>query len=142
MKLTDYLSDLPHVSDVRPCRVGIGRGDAEAAFYKQTGHFDGAPYVREGLYVLGNLPACYVRSRRTVFRLPDEFGDARDWFVATYGTSALMLNPAFAAQHPCGAFYILMPWTAREAIDAHELTPYARVSIDVLLDEPADIGES
>lgn len=151
MKLESYLADLAHVSDVRPCRVTIGRRTYESAFYRQTCRDGAGTFKREGLYMLGDLPSCYERSTRVAFTLPEEFNDSRLWYVATYGTSALMLNPEFARYHPCGAFVVLMPWdSAHGEIDSAgppydpatgRATPYARVAIGIELPEPPDLGE-
>lgn len=75
------------------------------------------------LYLLGDLPACYRRSSRVVFRIPH---DERDWFVATYSDAA----PSHPNRPPFGPFFILHPWTAPEPIDRYERTPRKRVKCE------------
>jgi hypothetical protein len=87
------------------------------------------PDTREALYVLGALPKCYVSRSKTVFVIP---GDSREWYVAGYVRQYDLLSE-YAAYHPFGAHFRLMPWVAPDGrkIDCGDEHPYTRVPITV-----------
>jgi hypothetical protein len=118
--VANYLRTLPNCSGVLPVAVTI----------KGT-RYEGAAYIDEAhnkeetrFYLLGELPACYRRSRHTTFRFD---GDSRDWYIAGYMPRE-NLKPENARYNPCGINFLLMAWNHSSAIDAHEPTPYARVA--------------
>jgi hypothetical protein len=133
---------------LRRCRVTFTAGEGaepqtlEGCFYRQ-------PEGRIGIQLAG-LPDCYIamlgdeynggtrlikRTAKVCFEMPDigpldasESLDACDWYVATYYISNRGGDPPF---QPFGANSILMPWTADEAIDLYEDTPYDRVAVAI-----------
>lgn len=80
---------------------------------------------RVRLYLLGDLPACYRRSSRTVFRFP---GDEQDWYIAAH-INADRITPENARFHPGGANFMLIAWDASDPIDHYENRPRTRVVV-------------
>jgi hypothetical protein len=123
-RVADYLAGLPGVQEVRPIRLAIGRQRYHGAWYRQARDHNGTPYQQEACYLVGGLPAAYRRSTRVAFILPNS---AADWYVACYMPADRAADPKFAAYHPFGATFQLMPWTAAEPIDKYEPRPRRRI---------------
>ena len=122
--ISGWLRTLDNVSDVARVSVTIKGTAYEGASYRDAHHGDG-----ERLLIAGELPACYRRSSRVVFRFD---GDARDWYVACYWNAeaaARAGRPLVNEYHPVGANFMLCPWQvpSGEAIDRWDERPCARV---------------
>ncbi len=116
------LAAIDHLSNVRPIAVTIRGTRYEGAAYESTITRDKTVY-----YLLGERPACYLRSSRTVFVI-----DGADWYVQCY-MPAERITPEIAAYHPHGAHFQLAAWSvpSGEAIDRYEMRPYNRVPVTV-----------
>lgn len=109
--------------DVREVEVRIGRTTYQGCRVKQKR--DDAS-EREFVYLLGELPAAYQRSRRTCFTIE---GEPCEWYVVMWVTPETASHPSFRDYHYEGhGAFMLGPWTLDEAIDKFERTPYVRVS--------------
>lgn len=137
--IVNYLSLLPSVLSVEPCRVTIKGISYNAARYKellpvsegtQAYRRGEREYMRETIYIVGALPAV-KRNGNCVFRLA---GDPHDWYVAGYYPAYKNRQPQPAGQpnqyHPFGAMFLLSPWDVKDStIDQYERHPYKRVAI-------------
>ena len=97
--------------------------------------YDGMKYTdprfnnAERIYLLGDLPPCYLRRRKTAFTFPR---DPRDWYICAFmpperfGT----LEDQFKPFHPFGPHFLL---TALR-IDHYEENKYTRVPIEEVHD--------
>jgi hypothetical protein len=82
-------------------------------------------YTQEAIYLLGKLPAVYVRSSRVVFVVE---GDDREWFVASWVTQEVARSGEYAHAHFNGeATFQMMPSVHEGSLDEHEERPYARI---------------
>lgn len=115
--------------------VKIGRETYHGASYFESWKAQGlnGPI----LYLLGNVPPAYKRSRRICWRFP---GEQQDWYLAGFAdAAAAMTMPRF---HPFGAWFQLRAWprvflptgempdgSQAATIDAYEQTPYKRAQI-------------
>lgn len=89
--------------------------------------YQGARYVQQNsvrVFLVGKLPAAWLRSQKTVFRFN---WDKRDWYVGTYVTDAALKS--HSGMHPFGYTFILFPWDvpSGETIDKYEHKPYTRI---------------
>lgn len=120
-KLTNYLQDIESVTEC-----------AEITLFLDGRRYNGAAYRdsnfnnEQRLYIIGDLPRSYLRSRRTAYVI-----DRADWYIACYMESARLatLKPEQMQYHPVGANFMLCRWDvpSGEAIDKYELRPYRRV---------------
>lgn len=120
-RLATYLESLA-CTNLRKLHITIRKTTYEAVEYVQP-DTDG----RKRIYVLGELPRCYVRSSRTCFRVP---GSKADHYIACY-MSAARITPEFAQFHPFGANFMLLTWDLPDAIDRYDRTPYTRIAMAV-----------
>ena len=131
--LFDHLTEAK-CYDVREVTVRIGRTTYQGAFYKQDrkvspgcrAYDEGQrDYTIEGLEVIGELPASWVRSSRTVYRMA---GDDRDWYVAGYYN-----RDEPNEWHPFGKMFALQPWSVPGGtrIDLWSPAPYRRMKMEV-----------
>jgi hypothetical protein len=121
-----------------PVEVTIGRTTYEGVRYKQTrkvlegcrAYTEGErEYVQEALYLLGDLPATYRRSRRIAFLID---GEEHEWYLASWVTDATAKSERYGMFHFEGhAAFQIMPWSVGGKIDEHEERPYRRVAIRV-----------
>ncbi len=102
-RVAQWLEGISDVSEVRPVTLTIGR---------QVYH--GARYIQrdsEGFYLVGTLPASYLRRKHTVYRFAD---DPRDWYIGCYWDGRPGQFPLTKAQlkkyHPFGVSFNLFPW--------------------------------
>lgn len=124
--------------DIREVEVKIGRMTYQGCRAKQkrsappTGYAGVRQVIvseREFIYLLGEVPAAYQRSRRTAFVIE---GEPHEWYMQMWVTPETASHPSFRSFHydKDGAFQIA-PWTLDEAIDKFESTPYQRVTATV-----------
>jgi len=119
-KVSEWLLSLGHdnVSDIE---VTIRNEKYIGARYTSKHHGD-----YEFLYLLGTLPKCYIRQRKTVFRFDY---DSRDWYVACYWQ-----QDQLSRFHPFGKTFMISPWSVpdRTRIDQYERYTYTRVPATIL----------
>jgi hypothetical protein len=143
LSLPDYLRTLDGVYDVHPVKVTIDLVDYEACRYRRVGHAPAGSrawlearavgtddlYTEEAIYVVGPLPACYLRSKRIAFTLS---GDHREWYLASYMLAA-SITEQNAQYHPFGTMFMLMPWEVPDGgqIDRWAHHPYRRIPLAV-----------
>lgn len=129
MHVYEWLRDNTSVRLVAPVAVKLGRETYHGASY-----FEPAPRTEAVLYLLGNVPAAYKRSRRVCWQFD---GDERDWYLAAFADAAIAADlPEF---HPFGAWFQLRQWPTvlpggerAETIDAYQQAPYRRLrALDV-----------
>jgi hypothetical protein len=104
--------------EVFPIRVTIKGTSYEGVEYFQNNQYR--------IYLLGDLPSCYKRSRRTCFRLGSRDGD---YYIACYANKNVTGDLRYQRYHPCGPNFMLSRWDVPDgsAIDAHEQRPFTRV---------------
>lgn len=78
--------------------------------------YPGAAYIhkitrQERIYLVGDLPAAYIRSSRLAFQFE---GDDRDWYVASHAAIGVENDPHYARYHPFGQDFSLSPWVVRD----------------------------
>jgi hypothetical protein len=130
-EVADWLSSLPRTT-AHPVRVTIGRTTYVGARYEQVrdispgtrAHAEGKrEYVQRALYLLGSLPAAYVRDARTSFATDDE---TTRYFVASwFGQDG---GPESNEWHPFGAMLQLMPDDSGEITSSEHVRPMRVVS--------------
>jgi hypothetical protein len=138
MSLKEWLAD--YCYGLREARITIGRTTYDAVFYRQMVDPKGMtntrgdviePYEVEAVMLVGELPASYKRTSKTVFRFP---GDERDWYVASWTTVETASDPKFAEFHyDKKATFQLRPWGVDSPIDVPYERPYDRVEAKVLV---------
>jgi hypothetical protein len=131
-KVATWLRSLPNITDVKPCRVKIGRKEWEGAEYVhvhqwqawhravQLGeHQAGEEYTERIVYLVGDLPPAYKRANRVCF----PYGDY-DWYVTGY-----YKEPRPTQYHPFGKSFMLCPWYIENQPDNRidDYEPYRRV---------------
>lgn len=123
--ICNFLNGLPHVTNVTPCTITIGRQAYPAARYVQDG--------RNMVYCAGLLPKPYLRSGRLAFVMPDS---ANEWYVACYSGRIVDRKQECKLQtkiHPFGNSFILAEWNLPDRIDAYESRPYRRIPVGLTL---------
>lgn len=121
-KLVEWLESLTNSLGAYPISVKIGKTTYEgAAFWRRNTGFN-RDYVESGIYLLGDVPASYKRSRRVVYN----FGSSHEWYVACWATKEIVNNPEFSEYHPFGIWFQLRPWRNGK-IDEFSYTPYKRI---------------
>lgn len=124
-KLTEWLSAMPQVSECRDIVITIRGTRYVGAAYRDSVFGDALRY-----YLLGELPACYKRSTKTVFVI-----DGADWYIACY-VPADRITADVANYHPCGASFMLCRCPSGDSIDRYnyhrgEHHPYNRVNCTI-----------
>lgn len=146
--IATYLRSLPHVHDVVPCIVTIGRVTYQGARYMQiltTSPGSDAyrrgerEYTQDLIYLAGMLPGRYLRGRylRSSPLALTMQGDSREWYVAGYYGEVVKRRRVIAESseyHPFGNSILLAPWEVPDgmAIDHYESSPYRRVAASVI----------
>jgi hypothetical protein len=120
--------------DIREVEVKIGRATYEGCRAKQrreprSAIPNAAQDEREFVYLLGDLPAAYQRSRRTAFTVE---GESCEWYVVMWVTPETASHSTYGQYHYEGnGAFMLQPWTLDEKIDKFEAAPYQRVKATV-----------
>src|SRR6266576_573837 len=110
-KVSEWLLSLGHnVSDIEVTIKGVTYQGTRCA-----GEHHGN---NEFLYLLGTLPKCYLRRRKTVFRFDY---DSHDWYIACYWQ-----QDQLSRFHPFGKTFMISPWNVPEGtrIDQYERYTY------------------
>lgn len=133
--LAEWLKTLPNVVSSEPVIVTIGR-----TTYEQAGRYDilitppkgSIGYVQKApatlehrIYVVGDLPASYVRSSRVIYMAGDE-----QWFIAGYSPNPIPEDKS--KYHPWGHWFGLHRWDFTEPMEEYDLRserPYDRMKI-------------
>lgn len=146
--LTEWLVERCGCHDTYPVKVKIGRETFEGAHYAQTLPRESLPlslvdtrepsherYVRHALYLMGELPASYRRSRKTIyeFDLTDAApfrGIGPEWYVASWATKDIATSEQYGRYHyGNGPHFLLFPHNVPGFDDAE---PYKRVEAKLL----------
>lgn len=125
-RIANYLRGMRRVApdSVKASVIKIGRTSYPCAFYRD------ADTKEDRCYVLGDLPACYLRTRRVCFRFPDS---SDDWYIAGWATPKTVAS-GYAA---LGIYWLLFKWDVPtgESIDHFDDRPAPRKRIEVRQDE-------
>lgn len=113
--LTEWLKSCQNsVTDIKPCKITIGRTIYNACQYIQGNH--------TGFYVIGSLPASYRHSTHIKYML-----DNKVFYIAGYYQES---NPKFDQFHYDHNF-LLFHWNLPEEIDRYERNPYRQMKMIV-----------
>lgn len=141
--LTEWLVERCGCREVRKVTVKIGRVTYQGAYYEQTLNHDVPSidpgsvktYTRVAMYLLGELPASYVRSSKTMYffdkeECPQLRGIGYEWYVASWASKEIATSEEYGRYHyGRGPHLLLMPWSV-PGWDAEE--PYKRVEAKLL----------
>jgi len=96
-----------------PVLVRIGRETYPGAIYSQERHWapyswraGEGPYMQTALYLVGDLPASFKRSRKVAYRF--EHGRRR-WFVGSWADERAAEDERTSAYHPFGRAFQMFP---------------------------------
>ena len=130
-QVAKWLLSFQHIAMTTPVTVRIGRRTFPGAKYTE----DREASVEERLYLVGELPASFRRSRKVCFRTSDS---RCDWFIASWhrmvGFSREYQEVFRFANH-----FILAQWSMPEGwtIDKFEPKAYRRVPMTIMPVGPA-----
>lgn len=131
-ELATWLKGKNDAYDLKPLRLKIGKTEYEGCFYREIrtfrpeGKIEEVDYVFTAIYVLGDLPKSYQRSRRECYQLSGgaTLSEANEeWYIGSIGHGTTEFSPL-------GPRFLLMPWTTGK-IDQFEETKYRRVQVKV-----------
>lgn len=138
MTLVEWLTSLPHISDVRGCRLTICGRVFDAARYSQTFEHPSGEY-NDRFYVVGERPKKLKENKL----VPDEMYESKynlkfpnddgDWYTACHMDN-YNIKPEFAEFHPFGANFLLGRWPHEQfnqRIDHFDAKKRERLPVEV-----------